>query len=214
MLARGLYAIVDVELTVRAGLDVVGFAEAVLDAHPAALQLRAKQLGAREHLRLLSRIVQRAETVTVPVYANDRPDLAILAGAVGVHVGQSDVAVQDVRRLEPRLQVGLSTATQEQVEQALAIRPDYIAIGPVFPTNSKLDADPAVGMVGLSTASRLARAAKIPLVAIGGIDHERAATVAAYADLGAAISALIPSTRDLGAVSARARSLHELLGGT
>ncbi|HEY5960455.1 MAG TPA: thiamine phosphate synthase [Polyangiaceae bacterium] len=214
MLARGLYAIVDVELTIRAGFDVLSFAEAVLDARPAAIQLRAKELGAREHLQLLKGVVRRAESQHIPVYANDRPDLAILAGCSGVHVGQSDVSVPDVRQLDPHLQVGLSTANQEQLQEALALEPDYVAVGPVFPTNSKADADPAVGMRFLAMASQSAKQASIPLVAIGGIDHFRAASVAALAPLGAAISALIPPVPHLGTVSMLTRALHASLGGT
>jgi thiamine-phosphate pyrophosphorylase len=214
MLARGLYAIVDAALTTRAGLDIQAFAEAVLDAHPAAIQLRAKQLGGRDHLRLLEGIVRRAESVAVPVYANDRPDLAILAGCAGVHVGQSDVTVGDIRRLDRRLQVGLSTANEEQLAQALMSAPDYVAVGPVFATNSKPDADPAVGMEFLALASKMAKAARIPLVAIGGIDQVRASGIAALAPLGAAISALIPPAGTLGTVATLTRALHTALGGT
>jgi thiamine-phosphate pyrophosphorylase len=213
MLARGLYAIVDVDLTTQAGFDILSFADALLDARPAALQLRAKQLGGRDHLRLLEAIVRRAESTDVPVYANDRPDLAVLAGCSGVHVGQSDVCVGDVRRLESNLQVGLSTANQAELDEALLVKPDYVAVGPVFATNSKLDADPAVGMDFLAHASGLARDAGIPLVAIGGIDHARAARVAKVVERAAAISALIPPARHLGTVAMLARALHTSLGG-
>lgn len=214
MLARGLYAIVDVELTVKAGFDVLAFAGAVLQARPSAIQLRAKQLGGREHLRLLEQIVQRAEPYGVPVYANDRPDLAILAGCTGVHVGQSDVCIADVRRLDARLEVGLSTATREQVTEALSMGPDYLAVGPVYPTNSKSDADPAVGIRFLAMASQLTAAANVPLVAIGGVDHARASSLAPLAQLGAAISALIPPVPHLGTVSMLTRALHIALGGS
>lgn len=213
MLARGLYAIVDVELTKRAGFDIVDFAAAVLDGRPAAIQLRAKALSAREHLKLLTEIVRRAESGSVPVFANDRPDLAMLAGCFGVHVGQSDVSVADVRRLDAGLKVGLSTASHEQLIEGLQAAPDYVAVGPVFATNSKLDADPAVGIRFLAQAFQLASAAKIPLVAIGGIDHVRAASVALSATEGAAISALIPPVPHLGTVTMLTRALHVSLGG-
>lgn len=214
MLARGLYAIVDVELTQQAGFDVVDFAEAVLDGRPAAIQLRAKQLAGRRHLEMLTAIVRRAESPQVPVFANDRPDLAILAGCSGVHVGQSDVGVADVRRLEPRLLVGLSTANLQQLEAGIQAAPDYLAVGPVFPTSSKLDADPAVGIRFLAQAFRLTSQARIPLVAIGGIDHVRAASVAPSATQGAAISALIPPVPHLGTVAMLTRALHMSLGGS
>lgn len=214
MLSRGLYAIVDVELTTRAGFDVLAFASAVLQARPSAIQLRAKRLGAREHLGLLEQIVQRAKLVGVPVYANDRPDLAILAGCTGVHVGQSDLSIPDVRRLDSRLELGLSTATREQILEAISMNPDYVAVGPIYPTNSKPDADPAVGIRFLAAAAQLLGDAKIPLVAIGGVDHARASSLAPLAQLGAAISALIPPVPHLGTVSMLTRALHIALGGS
>jgi thiamine-phosphate pyrophosphorylase len=212
MLARGLYAIVDVELTLQAGFDVLGFAGAVLDARPAAMQLRAKSLSAREYLQLLIAVVHRAESLGIPVFANDRPDLAILAGCRGVHVGQSDVSVPDVRQLDPHLQVGVSTANDEQLREALSLAPDYVAVGPVFADASR-ETDPAVGMRFLAGASALAKQAGIPLVAVGGIDHFRAASIAALAPLGAALGALIPPVPHLGTVSMLTRALHASLGG-
>jgi thiamine-phosphate pyrophosphorylase len=147
------------------------------------------------------------------VYANDRPDLAILAGCEGVHVGQSDVSVSDIRRLGRQLQVGLSTADTAQLCDALESAPDYIAVGPVFATRSKADAEPAVGLEFLATAFQATSQKGIPLVAIGGVDHARAAEIAQAASLGAAISALFPADRRLVQVTTLARRLHEALGG-
>ena len=213
MLQHGLYAIVDVDLTLRAGYQVLSFADAVLAAHPAVVQLRAKTLGVREHLQLLERIVRRAESADVPVYANDRPDLAVLAGCTGVHVGQSDLALLDIRRLSPTLKVGLSTASLEQLLEALGNRPDYVAVGPIFATSSKPDAEPAVGLDFLASAARLTKASQIPLVAIGGINLACAAEVASSGALGSAISALIAPDQRLERVTALTRELHEALGG-
>jgi thiamine-phosphate pyrophosphorylase len=213
MLANGLYAIVDVDLTLRAGYDVLSFSDAVLAARPAVLQLRAKTLGARDHLGLLREIVPRAESRGVPLYANDRPDLAILAGCTGVHVGQSDVSVADLRQLSTSLRVGLSTANSVQLLEALSAKPDYIAVGPVFATGSKLDAEPAVGMDFLAYAAQLTQDAGIPLVAIGGIGLGCAAAVARFGALGSAISALIAPEQRLDRVTALTRELHEALGG-
>src|SRR3954468_1471063 len=111
---RGLYAIVDIEALERrgAGLDPVRFAEAVLSVHPAAMQLRDKRGGARRTLSLLRAIAPLAGRAGVPLFANDRPDLALLAGGDGVHVGQDDVPVSLVHDLSARagtrLKVGLS----------------------------------------------------------------------------------------------------------
>jgi thiamine-phosphate pyrophosphorylase len=212
---RGLYAIADVKTLATRGVDVVAFVRAVAEARPAAIQLRAKLLPAREMLallRLLSPICRRAG---VPLVANDRVDVAALAGCDCVHIGQDDLPFEIVHRLAPRLDVGVSTHDLEQLARALAHRPAYVAYGPVFPTASKDAPDPVVGLAGLRAAHAVARAAGIPLVAIGGITLERAETVAASADAAAVIAALLPPEGpvDLEEVTARAHRLHAALGG-
>lgn len=210
---RGLYAIVDVEALSGTGISVLEAARAVLIARPAALQLRAKASPARDVLTALGALQRECRAADVPLYANDRPDLAVLAGADGVHVGQDDLDVADVRRFAPSLKVGTSTHSLEQVRAALAAAPDYVAFGPVFATQSKRGADPTVGLDGLREASRLARAAGVPLVAIGGIDYERAAAVAAHADAAAVIAALWRPPLTAEDITRRARALHAALGG-
>jgi thiamine-phosphate pyrophosphorylase len=156
----------------------------------------------------------------VRLVANDRPDLAILAGCDLVHVGQDDMPIDRVRRIAPGLGVGVSTHSLEQLDAALAARPAYVAYGPVFPTTTKEDPDPVVGVAGLSAAYARARAAGVPLVAIGGITYERASTIVATTDAVAAIAALMPASVTPGAprstaellqeVTARARALRDL----
>src|SRR5690242_12793632 len=99
---RGLYAIVDTQSLNARGVDPVAFAEAVLDAKPAALQLRDKEGTAQRTLSLLRSIGSLARRAGVPFYGNDRPDLALLAGCDGVHVGQDDVPVEAARLLSSR----------------------------------------------------------------------------------------------------------------
>src|SRR5262245_37247673 len=134
MRARGLYPIVDVGTLSARGLSIVDFAARVLAARPTLLQLRAKALGARETLELLRALAPRCGEAGTLLFANDRPDLAVLAGADGVHVGQSDLEVGEVRRFAPSLKVGVSTHSTSELEAALAQRPDYVAFGPVFAT--------------------------------------------------------------------------------
>jgi len=212
---RGLYAIVDTQTLRARGIDPVGFAEAVLAARPAALQLRAKDLPPREFLALLRVISPLCRQAGVSFIANDRADLAALAACSFVHVGQEDMSVDRVRRIAPGLQVGVSTHTSEQLARALEMRPSYVAYGPVFPTTSKAHADPTVGLSGLRDAALAARRARTPLVAIGGVTLERAADIGAIADAGAAILALMPPKESdrsvravLDAVTSRARELH------
>jgi thiamine-phosphate pyrophosphorylase len=224
---RGLYAIVDVATLARRGLDPVRFAEAVLSARPAALQLRDKVGGARRTLALLREVAPLARREGVPLFANDRPDLAILARCDGVHVGQEDVPVRLVRSIGAGLRVGLSTHDAGQVEAALEEGPDYVAMGPVFPTVSKDRPAPVLGIEGLGRLAARVRAARpgLPVVAIGGVSMETAAAVGAIADAAAVIGALVPeggarSTRGTPPpprayeeASARAGALHALISG-
>ena len=181
---RGLYAIADVKTLAARGVDVIPFARAVVAARPAAIQLRAKELPAREMLALLRLLGPICRHAGVPLVANDRVDVAALAGCDYVHIGQDDVPYDIVHRLTPRLLVGVSTHDLDQLAKALAHRPAYVAYGPVYPTASKTPPDPVVGIAGLRAAHALARAAGVPLVAIGGITLERAPEVAACADAG------------------------------
>jgi thiamine-phosphate pyrophosphorylase len=121
---------------------------------------------------------------------NDRADLAVLADWGGVHVGQGDLSPEDVRRVvgEGRW-VGVSTHTDEQMRLAAGSCADYVAVGPVFATGTKLDAEPVIGLEGVRRARALT--AK-PLVAIGGITRENARSVVdAGADSVAVISGLL-----------------------
>jgi thiamine-phosphate pyrophosphorylase len=208
--AHGLYPIVDLDSLAKLGLSPVAFAQEVLSARPALLQLRAKSAGARETLALLRRLKPLCADAGTLLFANDRPDLALIAGVSGVHVGQDDLPLGEVRRFAPALLVGVSTHNRSQFEATLADRPDYVAFGPVFATSSKQNPDPVVGLTELGRAAERARAANVPLVAIGGIDQERAAELAKLGVIAAVIGALLP---DAGSsVSARAQSLQALFG--
>lgn len=209
---RGLYPIVDVDVLESAGYDAEAFLEAVLDARPALVQLRAKSLDARATLELLRSFRVHTRRAGVKLFANDRPDLAVLAECDGVHVGQSDLPAGEVRRYFPSLELGLSTHTLEQLDEALAARPDYVAFGPVFRTRSKHDAEPVVGMDGLRQAAARVRG-QCPLVAIGGIDASNAALVGSVADLGAVIGALVPTEPGADAVLSAARELTRTFVG-
>jgi thiamine-phosphate pyrophosphorylase len=206
---RGLYAIVDADAL--GSRDAVAFSERVLAAGELfALQLRAKSWSTRRMLETARVIAHRCQRAGVPFYVNDRPDVAWLAGATGVHVGQDDFSVADVRRIAVGLAVGISTHDATQFERALGEGAAYVAIGPIFATRSKREPDPVVGVEGL--ASAVARAAETPVVAIGGITLERARLVHdAGAAAGAVIAALTEVPDEL--LSERARALHRALRG-
>jgi thiamine-phosphate pyrophosphorylase len=149
----------------------------------------------------------------VPLVANDRPDLALLAGCDMVHVGQTDMPIERVRRITPGLGVGVSTHTLEQLDAALAVVPTYVALGPVFETHTKSNPDPVVGIEVLRAASARAAAVGVPLVAIGGITRDRARELVGLVDAVAVIAELLPSRSGSDAlreVTARAQTLHDL----
>ena len=129
-----------------------------------------------------------------------------------MHLGQSDLALVDARRVAPALALGVSTHGLEQLERALAERPAYVALGPIFRTSSKLDPEPVVGLDVLAEASRRCGAVGIPLLAIGGLTLENAPSVARWATLGAVISALLPES-GLAEVGRATAALHAALAG-
>lgn len=213
---RGLYPIVDVDSLRALGsspLSVVAFAERVLHAHPAPalLQLRAKHSSARDTLELLRALKPLCARAGVRLIANDRADLAVLAQCDGVHIGQEDLPLSVARLIAPGMLVGVSTHTLEQLAAALAGKPDYVAFGPVFSTLSKERPSPLVGAALLGEAHQATRSAGTPLVAIGGINLERASDIAAHCDMAAVISALQPDKRSLEGVSEAASALQAAL---
>lgn len=219
---RGLYAIVDTDALARRGLSPVAFAEAVLDARPAAIQLRDKHGGAGRALSLLRSIAVLAARAGVPLFANDRPDLAVLAGCAGVHVGQGDPPVRDALAFAGKagasLRVGLSTHTRRQLDDALREPIDYVAIGPIFATSSKEQPDAVVGLEALASLCAAVEQARpgLPVVAIGGVSLDTAARVGAICPCAAVIAALLPDRDGPGALaeaSARARALHAAIAG-
>jgi thiamine-phosphate pyrophosphorylase len=207
----GLYPIVDVDALRARDWEPLAFAQRVLAGGPALLQLRAKSSNARDTLALLRALAPICQQAGCTLFANDRPDLALLAGVPGVHVGQHDLSLADVRRVGPALAVGVSTHTLEQLDAALAERPDYVAFGPVFATASKSDHESPVGIDGLARAHERARRAGVPLVAIGGVDLSRAAAIGAHAEAAAVIGALLPADGGLEGVTQRAQGLHAAL---
>src|SRR3954465_8119490 len=151
---KGLYAIVDTKLLAARGMDPVAYGRALVEVRPAALQVRAKDVSAREILAILRALGPVCRQHGVPLVANDRADLAALAGCECVHIGQEDLPYELVHRIAPQLGVGISTHDPEQLLRALAFKPRYVAYGPIFETANKMDASPVVGLEGLRQASR------------------------------------------------------------
>jgi thiamine-phosphate pyrophosphorylase len=165
-----LYVILDADLVRGPALEI---ARQLMGAGVRLLQYRAKDLPARQTLETARQIADLARKRDAMFFVNDRPDLAYLAGAYGVHVGQEDLSVEQARTvLGQDRWVGVSTHNREQFEQAVATSADYVAIGPIFATTSKANPDPVVGTALLRELTPLT---KKPIVAIGGIRLENAA---------------------------------------
>jgi thiamine-phosphate pyrophosphorylase len=167
-----LYVILDAGMIRGQAEEIAG---QLFGAGVRLLQYRAKKASAREMLATASALARMVRSERATIFVNDRPDVAYLAGAHGVHVGQDDLGVEQARAVigEGRW-VGVSTHNLEQFEKAAASSADYLAIGPVFATTSKSNPDP---VVGLETIRRVRAFTKKPIVAIGGIRLERAAEV-------------------------------------
>lgn len=195
-----LYAIVDRRALDARGLGIEEFARELRDAGVTLVQYRDKRVAPREIVRAAAEIAAVFTSVEATLILNDRADLALLAGW-GVHVGHEDMSPADVRRLmgERVCVIGVSTHDEAQMIAADAGDADYVAVGPVFATGSKEDAEPVVGLEGVRRARALTRK---PLVAIGGITRENARSVIdAGADSVAVIGALLAAGEQPGKVA-------------
>jgi thiamine-phosphate pyrophosphorylase len=204
-----LYAILDADVAARAGWTLVDLASACLAGGATFLQVRAKHAASGWLLDTAAAIVERARGAGAIVIVNDRADVARLAKADGVHVGQEDLAPASARTLlADTAIVGLSTHTVDQVEAALAQPISYLAIGPVFGTSTKATGYEAIGLGRVREAASRARPQPIPVVAIGGITLESAADVLqAGADSIAVISDLMTTGNPEGRVREYLRRL-------
>lgn len=222
-----LYAIVDAQVLAGRGVRLRKFAVGLRAAGVSLVQYRDK-LGTPAEVLAGAAVLREVFAETeCRLIMNDRADLAVLGGFDGVHVGQGDLSVEDAKAVlkatakeerkgrggsakdaeESNGIVGVSTHTEEQVRAADASCADYIAIGPVFATGTKADAEAVVGLEGVRRARALT--AK-PLVAIGGVTRENARSVVeAGADSVAVISGLFVDGESVEKV---ARDFLELLG--
>jgi thiamine-phosphate pyrophosphorylase len=168
-----LYAIIDPAQT--GGRSSPTVAEILLRAGVRLLQLRDKRASSRILLENSRQIAERVRAAGGTFVVNDRADVARAADADGVHLGQDDLPIELARRvLAPGMLVGYSTHNVAQLAEADRSSADYLAFGPVFPTASKDNPDPVVGLEGLRRARQATRK---PLVAIGGITVQNARQV-------------------------------------
>jgi thiamine-phosphate pyrophosphorylase len=188
-------------LITGARADLGDFLAAAVRGGVDLVQLREKQLPDRELLRVLREARAVTRTLGVPLVVNDRPDLALLAGAEAVHVGQGDLPVTEARRFG--LAVGLSTHAPRDIDAAEA---DYLGVGPIQATPTKAGR-PAVGLALVRYAAEHAR---VPWFAIGGVDRTNVEAVVAAGATRIAVVRAIGEARD---PEAAARDLRAALPG-
>jgi len=201
-----LYAIIDAAQSRARSLELLS--QILLDAGVKLIQYRDKQSSSREVYEVSRELARRAASQGGLLIVNDRADIALAAGASGVHVGQDDLPPDLARKiLGSSKMVGFSTHNMDQLKDADRQPVDYIALGPIFTTQSKDRPDPVVGLDLLLQARKLTRK---PLVAIGGITLE---TTPAVIEAGADSVAVIHDLMSADDPGRRAREYLKVLGG-
>ena len=198
-----LYVILDAALLTAPEVEI---AKNLNDAGVRLFQYRNKRGSTRELFQASSGLAAELSQRGALLFVNDRPDIAFLSGANGVHVGQNDLPIPESRAVMGQGKLlGISTHNLEQFRAAAESDADYIALGPVFATDSKANPDPVVGTAMIQEARKLTQKA---IVAIGGISLERAkGVIEAGADSVAVISDVLKA-KDPGK---RAREFLDLL---
>jgi thiamine-phosphate pyrophosphorylase len=176
--------------------DPVSLAQALFEGGARLVQVRNKKASARELFDQVESILEKAPEDAC-VIVNDRVDVARMTRAAGVHLGQSDLGVVEARRILGAGQiVGFSTHNLDQALAANQLPADYIAVGPIFPTSTKWNAEPVVGLEKLAA---ICKAVQKPVVAIGGIRLENAAEVFAAGPHSIAVVSGLLSASDVRA---------------
>jgi len=202
-----LYALLDPEVS---GEHLPELAQAVVEGGATLIQLRDKR-GETRQLLAEARVLKRVLALhSVPLIINDRVDVALAAGADGVHVGQNDMPADDARRLPGRGPLlGLSIKTTEEARVAPLDVVDYVGVGGVYATTSKHNPQPPIGAAGLRTLIEVIRAPApgMPVAAIAGIDETNAAEVIAAGADGIAVIAALARAKDPARAAKRLRAI-------
>ena len=174
------------------------------------IQLREKHASARQFFDSARKALHVAQANGVRLIINDRVDIAMALNADGVHLGQHDLSPVHARRLlgEEAI-IGYSTHSLSQAMEAVKLPIDYLAFGPIFPTSTKEDPDPVVGLKVLADVKEIA--GTLPLIAIGGIDETNLAAVFAAGADSAAVIRTVLADRD--GIEQKVRSLLSIAAG-
>lgn len=186
------------------GLGDLRTVDAALRAGAPVIQVRVKQRTTREHLDIARAIVMRCRAAGAVSIVNDRVDIALAAGADGVHLGLDDLPIDAARELAgDRLFIGGTARDPDTARALVAAGADYLGVGPTFATRTK---DGLPGPLGPDGIAAVVAAVTVPVIAIAGIDASRVAAVRATGAHGVAVTAAVTAAPDPGA------AVRELLG--
>ncbi len=171
--------------------DVLG-AELALRGGATAVQMRMKGAPTRVMVEKGKRIRKLCHEYGALFIVNDRVDVALATGADGVHLGKGDMGIEDARRIAPNLIIGATTHSVEEILEAQRAGADYLGCGAVFPTKTK-----EVNVIGIEGLRRMRGAARVPCVAIGGINAENARDVLSLGVDGIAVLSAIMGAEDI-----------------
>jgi thiamine-phosphate pyrophosphorylase len=184
----------------RHGRDPLSEVAAALGAGVDWVQVRVKGCTDRDLYDLTVRVLEQAGAYDATVVVDDRADIALAAGAHGVHVGAEDIPVREVRRiLGPDLLVGATAREPVAARAAVAAGADYLGVGPAFGTATKSGLPDPIGVDGVA---RTANAVDVPVVAIGGVDRDRLPDLLAAGVHGAAVVSAVSQAADPAAAAA------------
>ncbi len=175
------------------GLSHVELAEMVLKAGVKIIQFREKKMSTREMLENARKIRKLTEDYGAIFIVNDRLDIALASDADGVHVGQDDMPAEVVREIAGDIILGVSVRNVREALEAERSGANYLGAGPVFTTTTKDDAGDAIGTNELA---EIVRAVRIPVVAIGGINHSNASLALKTGCAGIAVISAIAASDD------------------
>lgn len=193
IIPEGLYCITASNLS--NGRSTTYVVERMLDAGVKVIQYREKYMDLRGKLEEAEALRRITERYKANLIINDHPEIAMMVGADGIHIGQDDYPVTDLRRIAPDMIIGLSTHSPEQADNAVRCGADYIGVGPIFSTQTKDNVCPPVGVRYLEYA---VRNIELPQVAIGGIKTHNLHEIAATGVKRVAIVSEITGSQDIG----------------
>ncbi|MGE4371468.1 MAG: thiamine phosphate synthase [Xanthobacter sp.] len=200
-----LYLVTDPRLTARNGL--VATVEAAAKNGVTLVQLRDPQAHGRALVQQARDLKALLAPLSIPLIVNDRVDVALAAGADGVHLGQEDMSPQDARALlGPEAIIGLSVGNPVELAGSDLTDVDYLGTGPIRNTGTKANAGAAIGPQGLAAVRALTR---LPIVGIGAVAVDNAADVIRAGADGVAVVSAICAADDIGIGTARLRAVVE-----